>query len=231
MKKLVSVLAVLLLVPSVAMAAKWSSELAGATARQEGFASITTTDAGELTYTIMVNGIGVPNRAVILVGGSETVDLEADFAFGAASSTLTTQANLRGLINANNVTLRVEGPDGTIEGPVDLLAGADINVNALQRQYGDVPIGQTAPARNVVVTNDGTASLRVANLLIRGAARAQYDIVSNTCRQVTLPPGGRCAATITFTPTAEGEQRALALVNSSDEAKRQVRVQLRGAGI
>ena len=231
MKKLFSILAGLLLVPSVATAAKGSAELSGETARQEGFASIVTTDGGEVTYSILTNGIGVPTRAVILVGAAERVDLEAEFEFGAATSTVATQANLRSLLNANNVRLRVEGPDGTIEGPLTFIPGADANVNNVQRNYGDVAIGTTAPARRIIVTNDGTEPLRVADLLIRGGGRAQFNVISNDCNQVTIRPGGRCVATITFRPTAEGLQKALAVINSSDESKGQIRVQLRGNGI
>ena len=216
MKKFVVILAALLLIPSVASAAKWSVDLSDSTAREEGFASIVT------------NGIGVPTQATI-VGGGGPVTLDPTFEFGSASGTFSTGSNLAGLINAN-LTLRVTGPDGTVEGPVTLIPGADVNVNALQRQFGDVAVGSTAAPRNILVTNDGTAALRVANVLIRGAGRSQFQILSNGCRGVTLQAGQRCAVSITFAPTAAGAARALAVVNSSDASKRQIRIQLRGTG-
>lgn len=229
MKKFVSIVAVLLFLPGVAMAAKWSADLDGADARQEGFASINTTHAGTIVYTIMANGIGVPTRAAIRRGGSDLVDLGAEFNFSAATGTLVTGLNLSGLVNAN-LTLRIEGPNGTLEGPISLIAGADANVNTLQRNFGGVAVGSVSAARNIIVTNDGTADLRVANLLIRGAGRARFNVVANQCQAVTLRPGQRCVATIRFLPAATGEVRALAVVDSSDFSKRQIRVQLRGTG-
>lgn len=229
MKKLVSILAALALVPSVATAAKWSSDLSGESPRQEGFASITTTASGDVTYSIMTNGIGVPTRAVILVDGAEAVDLNAEFEFGAASSTVSTRTNLSNLVRST-VALRVEGPDGTIEGPVDLIRGPDVNVNAPQRNFGEVAVGTRAPARRVIVSNDGTENLRVADILIRGANRNQYRVLANTCRKATLAPGRSCALTVTFAPTSTGEKRGLAVVNSSDPGSPLI-VQLRGVGI
>lgn len=229
MSNIVSILAALLALPGLALGAEYSGDLEGATPRQEGFASVVATNAGTITFTIATNGIGVPTSATVWQDGSLLVDLEAEFFGGTATGTLASGLDLSGV---GNLLLRVEGPDGTVEAPLVLLPGADINATPLQRDFGEVAVGSSSPARAIRVSNDGTANLRLGGqVFIRGAGRARYSLVSEDCSGRVLAPGAACTIQVRFSPTAPGEARALAVLNSTDRNEPQVRVQLRGTGI
>lgn len=229
MKKIVSILALTLLIPALAMAAEWSVDLGGDSG--QGFGSVVTTFGGQITFNVLTNGIGVPTRAVVLRGANELADLGAEFNFGAATGMVETGADLSGLVNATNLTLRIEGPNGNIEGPLVLIPGADITTDRVQQNFGDIAVGAQSPFRRLRMENDGTENLRISAVIIRGAGRNSYVIETDNCSESRLAPGQACIVRFSFNPTSAGAANGLAVIQSSDPNERELRIQLRGNGI
>jgi len=61
------------------------------------------------------------------------------------------------------------------------------------------PIGQTTAPLTVTLTNIGSATLNISNVVATG----DYAIFANTCGS-TVSSGGNCAVSVTFTPTKKG---------------------------
>lgn len=116
MKKIIlSLVLVAALVPAAASADDVSATLTGG---GQGIAAIQTGN-GQVAYSIITNGIGTPNAAAILRGGSVFVDLQASFNAGSAAGTVNTNADLSAIeANASQFSVRVSGPGGTVQGPL-----------------------------------------------------------------------------------------------------------------
>lgn len=113
MRKFVTILAALALIPALAMADDLSANLSG----QGGFASLQTTGAS-IDYGIIVAGGINPTGAQILQGGNVFIDLGANFTGGSAQGSATTSSTNITALNGStgNFTLRVVGTGGTITG-------------------------------------------------------------------------------------------------------------------
>jgi hypothetical protein len=126
--------------PTLALAQDLSADLSGATARQEGFASLVG-QGNAVRLTALTNGIGTPTRAVIRRGGADVVELDAEFNFGLATGTTSGGPVAAILADPASYQLRVEGPDGVIEGPiVGVASAAGVIVDPLRRNFGNVPV-------------------------------------------------------------------------------------------
>ncbi len=117
MKKILCTLALMVvlvvLLPGAASADDLSATLTG---DGQGIASIVTGN-GQISYAIVTDGIGTPNSAVILRGGSTFVNLNAGFSAGTASGVVSTGADLGALESSpGQFTVRVNGPGGTVQG-------------------------------------------------------------------------------------------------------------------
>jgi hypothetical protein len=92
-----------------------SADLAGAGG--EGIASLTT-EAAQVTYTILTSDVGTPTGAVIMQGGATVLDLQADFEFGAAAGSVAAAGALITLLenNTSAYTLVVQTAGGNLSG-------------------------------------------------------------------------------------------------------------------
>jgi hypothetical protein len=68
--------------------------------------------------------------------------------------------------------------------------------------------GVTSPPQTTTVSNTGNAPLFINGLSTRGAAVLDYTVTGDGCSGITLPAGGSCTLTVTFTPTADGTRTA-----------------------
>lgn len=136
MKKILCILTLMVaLIPAAASADDLSATLTG---DGQGIASIVTGN-GQISYAIVTDGIGTPNSAVIVRGGSTFVNLNASFSAGTASGVVTTGADLGALESSpGQFTVRVTGPGGTIQGT---LANAGEGVEPPPPPPGDCPDG------------------------------------------------------------------------------------------
>jgi len=209
-----------------------SADLSGGSAQQEGFASLVA-NGGTLAFNILTNGIGTPTRAAIRRAGADVVDLGADFTFGVASGSVTSGQVAAILNNPGSHTLLVEGPDGSLSGPLTQVAAtaAGVNADPLRRNFGDVAVGTRTDPRSVTVSNTADTSFRITAVGIFGADKQQYSLVDDSCAGKTLQSGQSCTFSVRFEPAATGTIRALGVVRSTDPDHPEIRVQLRGNGV
>ncbi len=132
------VLALFLLPAGAAWADDFSATLTGP---GQGLASIVTGD-GTVQYAILTQGIGTPTSAAILQGNNVFVNLPASFSGGSAAGTTATQADLAALeANPGNFSVRVQGPGGTLQGPLALTSEGDGEEPPPPPPPGDCPDG------------------------------------------------------------------------------------------
>lgn len=79
-----------------------------------------------------------------------------------------------------------------------------ITVTPLVVDFGDTPVGTTSPAVTVQVTNTGTTSFGPVSIFGGSPPTAEFN-ASQNCQGKTLPAGGSCQITYTFSPSAPGE--------------------------
>lgn len=114
MKKLLSSVVALLLVPAVGMTDDLSAELSG----NNGFVSLQT-DGSKLTYNIMTNNLGVGIGAEIKKGNSTFVDLDPAFNYSSNAVGSVSGLDLADLeANPGSYTVVVEGADREASGKV-----------------------------------------------------------------------------------------------------------------
>lgn len=175
-KRILCLVAALLLVPAIAAADDLSATLTGGGGA--GLASIVT-GSGTVSYAIFTNGIGTITGAEIRQGNSTFVNLNPAGGSASAAGSVATGANLATLnANPGNFSVRVTGTGGTISGPLanagagdpgepteepGTLAVAQADYTALERD-GEVTVmvtrtGGTDGAVSVAyATGDGTAT-------------------------------------------------------------------------
>jgi hypothetical protein len=96
--------------------------------------------------------------------------------------------------------------------------------------FGEQPVGGTAPASEVVLANPGTAPLRLKAVAVEGPAAGEFAIVANRCSGEELAPGGRCRVRVAFAP-GEAGRRSAALRVWSDVSGGTDGVSLAGVGV
>lgn len=82
-----------------------------------------------------------------------------------------------------------------------LTAGAaaqTISLSATSLNFGNVVVGSTSAAKNVILTNTGTATLAVSNIAASGSFAE-----TNTCG-ASVGAGRKCTISVTFAPSATG---------------------------
>jgi len=68
-------------------------------------------------------------------------------------------------------------------------------------------VGATTAAKSVTVTNVGTTPVTFTSISVAGTNPGDYQISANTC-STSLGPGGSCAVSLRFKPTAVGTRNA-----------------------
>ena len=121
---------------------------------------------------------------------------------------------------ANNELAGVATPNGLNiwmrERPIALDITPSLN-------FGTLPLGVQSAPQNAVVTNTSGVDINIGAVT---PPAAPFSIIANGCGGV-LPPGGSCAVTIVFTPTAPGGASSSVTVSGDGLS---VSVSLVGAG-
>ena len=106
---------------------------------------------------------------------------------------------------------------------------ANIVVNPISIDFGNIKRGATSAPRTVTVSNTGGAGLAISSVKYPGAP---FNVVGDTCTGVgTLAPGGTCEITIVFNPTRAVLYGPYYLtINSNDPDTPQAKVSLKGRG-
>jgi len=96
--------------------------------------------------------------------------------------------------------------------------------------FGNQNVGTTSsPARNVILTNAGSATLNIQSIAIAGTNSGDFAVQSTTCGS-TLAVGANCTIALTFTPSAPGSRTAQLTVTDNAPNSPQT-VNLSGTGI
>ncbi len=155
MRKLVTILAALALLPAVAMADDLSANLSGGGG--QGFASLQTSGSS-IAFGILVGGIGNPTGAQILQGNNVFINLNATFSDGVATGTATTSAENINALNANtgNFSLRVQGSGGSTQGALSNNGGTTTGGNGtLEFASGSFSVLETGGTATITVNRVG----------------------------------------------------------------------------
>ena len=86
--------------------------------------------------------------------------------------------------------------------------------DATALDYASRQVGTTTPAKNVMLSNHGTANLTVTAATIGGADAADFQVASNGCAGA-VAPGSSCPIAVTFAPQATGTRRATLSITSN----------------
>lgn len=109
--------------------------------------------------------------------------------------------------------------------------------------FGGLPVGQSAPAQTVTVSNSGGGALCLRALdfnAMRTRHRGDFTLDLGDCRPstpddlrnaaVVLMGGRTCSFSAAFQPQADGPRQAVLQVDTNDAARPQVLVNLAGTG-
>ncbi|HEX2164143.1 MAG TPA: Calx-beta domain-containing protein [Thermoanaerobaculia bacterium] len=195
-KRLFLSAAVLLLLPLAASADDFSAQLAG-TGGAQGFASLRT-GGGQITYSIVTNGIGDVTGASV-----------AGVALGASSATGSAAGSVvSGVTDLAGATLTVDGSSGSVSGPV-VLAGESGGPGP---GAGTV---QLAAALATALESDGTVTLTVTRTGgTTGAASVDFTVEDGTATGgVDFAPA---AGTLTWAD-GDGAAKQIVVTLTEDE--------------
>jgi hypothetical protein len=95
--------------------------------------------------------------------------------------------------------------------------------------FGDQTVGTESAAQTVTLANSGNADLKVSDVALGGTNPGDFAIATNTCA-ATVAPGGSCAVTVKFAPTATGP-RAGSLTFTDNATGSPRSVALSGTGL
>ena len=94
------------------------------------------------------------------------------------------------------------------------LAAPIVNLAPTSLTFASQPVNSTSSGQTVVLANTGSATLNIASITITGVNNG--DFARTTTCGATVPAGGNCAISVTFSPTAAGTR--LAAVTIADDA-------------
>lgn len=94
--------------------------------------------------------------------------------------------------------------------------------------YETVAVGGTS-RKEVLVSNTGTADLRIGGLTITGPNTADF-VLAGGCAGQLLPATGTCKIVLEFRPSSQGDKGAVLEIASDDPDTPQTRIPLSGTG-
>lgn len=100
----------------------------------------------------------------------------------------------------------------------------NVTLSASNLLFGNVAVGTTSAAKNVILTNTGTATLSISGMTVTGPFAE-----TNTCGSIVLA-GKKCTISVTFSPTTSGS--ATGVVTITDNASNSPQtISLTGSGV
>lgn len=98
--------------------------------------------------------------------------------------------------------------------------GTELSISPASLTFGSQPIGTTSAAQSVVVSNEGGQSLAISSLTLSGSNGDWFGLTTsefvetNNCGS-SVPPGGSCTISVTFSPAGTGTRTATLNINDS----------------
>ncbi len=97
------------------------------------------------------------------------------------------------------------------------IAPPTVTLSATSLSFAAQVVGSTSPGQSVTLTTSGSGTLAISGISASGDFRA-----SNTCG-TSVPGGGSCTITVTFTPTAPGNRPGtLVIVDNATDSPQMV---------
>jgi hypothetical protein len=99
--------------------------------------------------------------------------------------------------------------------------------------FGNELLGVTSSSQTLTLQNKGTAQLNIQSFTLTGANPSDFTLNTSNCsitEELTLPVGGSCTVTVSFTPAAVGARSANIVITDSDPKSPQT-ISLAGNGV
>ena len=184
------------------------------------------------TATLTNRGTTAVSISSILASGdySQTNTCGTSLAPG-ASCTLTVQF-IPTSTGTRFGTITVNDNDGGTPHVLKLTSvGSFLAISPTQLNFGNVKIGVSSSPLTFTLTNKGTASVSMSNVLIRNAQfHNVFDYAQTNDCGGSLAAGATCTFTVIFSPTALGNRPATLLIGDSEMATTPQPVTLSGTG-
>lgn len=107
---------------------------------------------------------------------------------------------------------------------IGLVSGANATLSGQDLSFGNQTVGTTSPGQTLTLTNYGTATLNIANVVAAG------DFAESSTCAASLGSAGNCAISVTFTPSTTGSLSGTLTVTDSAPVNSQT-VGLSGTGV
>jgi hypothetical protein len=176
-------------------------------------ATFTLANAGTAALSISSVSLGGANASSFVLGANTC---GASLAAGASctiavSFTPQTAGNASAALNVVDAvgtqTAALTGNGASPAAPLAALTPATAD-------FGSVTVGTSSAGSAFTLANAGNATLPVTSVSLGGTNTANFSITANTCGS-SLPAGASCTITVTFTPSATGNDSAtLSVVDS-----------------
>jgi hypothetical protein len=206
-----------------------------------GSENIGTSSAAQ-NVTLSNSGTGPLSIATVAVSGTNAADFTsvngcgASLAVGAnctISLTFTPKgsgsraATLAVTDNTNNVT----GSTQTVALSGTGVAVPQAAVSPASLTFTSQNIGTTSPAQTATISNKGTGPLTIASISLGGADSVAFP-TTNNC-SASVPVGGSCTISVTFTPNTAGALGALITItdNSNNVSGSTQTISIVGTGV
>jgi hypothetical protein len=143
-------------------------------------------------------------------------------------------------VGAKTATLAITSNDGDTPTANVSLTGTgiapDIAVAPVALDFDPELVGSTSAAKEVAISNTGSAPLNINSIVISGTNAAMFAVATGgvaPCASLTptIAAGANCTVNVTFTPTSAGAKTASLDISSNDGDTPTVNVPLTGAGI
>jgi hypothetical protein len=167
-----------------------------------GTSTITINPTGGFSGSVTLNATGMPSG---VTGGfnpnpatnSSVLTLTVPAGTQTGTSTVTITGTSGSLSNQTTLQLTVTGQ-----------GGAGIGFTPTSLTFGKVLVGVSSGAKNVVVSNTGTAALNISNIATTGDFAIKpfksTKLITACTNGISLNPAATCTVKVTFTPTQLG---------------------------
>lgn len=87
--------------------------------------------------------------------------------------------------------------------------------STLSLSFGDQAVTVTSAPQSVTIANVSGTSVDMGTVSLGGANASDFAVSADNCSGSTLPAGGTCTISITFTPSTTGPRNAVLTINSN----------------
>jgi hypothetical protein len=107
---------------------------------------------------------------------------------------------------------------------------APITVTPATLDFGSLSVGLTSGVKTAIYTNGSTQPATIVSVEKQGPDAGDFTIVDQSCENQTVPPGGTCLVSLTFTPSHQGAHTASLVITDNQSGGPRV-VTLTGIGL